>query len=95
MVDGAGGDADTAGTRRCDDPDAPVNLDTAPNAPVLIPGGAMRARNKLMERGTARLEENEEVNDRQIGAKFLLDIVTSHPTWTERKIDVMTAEGLS
>ena len=92
-VEGAGGDADTAGTRRCDDPDAPVNLDTAPNAPVLIPGGAMRARNKLMERGTARLEENEEVNDRRIGAKFLLDIVTSHPTWTERKIDVMTAEG--
>uniref|UniRef100_A0A7S0PV71 JmjC domain-containing protein n=1 Tax=Micromonas pusilla TaxID=38833 RepID=A0A7S0PV71_MICPS len=52
----------------------------------------MGARNKLMERGTARLEEIEEVNDRRIGAKFLLDIVTSHPTWTERKIDVMTAE---
>ena len=91
--EGAGGDADTAGARRCDDPDAPVNLDTAPNAPVLIPGGAMGARNKLVERGTARLEEIEEVNDRRIGAKFLLDIVTSHPTWTERKIDVMTAEG--
>ena len=60
--EGAGEDADTAGARRCDDPDAPVNLDTAPNAPVLIPGGATRARNKLMERGTARLEENEEVN---------------------------------
>lgn len=90
--EGAGGNADTPGARRCDDPDAPVNLDTAPNAPVLIPGGAMGARNKLMERGTARLEEIEEVNDRRIGAKFLLDIVTSHPTWTERKIDVMTAE---
>lgn len=90
--EGAGGNADTPGARRCDDPDAPVNLDTAPNAPVLIPGGAMGARNKLVERGTARLEEIEEVNDRRIGAKFLLDIVTSHPTWTERKIDVMTAE---
>ena len=90
--EGAGGNADTPGARRCDDPDSPVNLDTAPNAPVLIPGGAMGARNKLVERGTARLEEIEEVNDRRIGAKFLLDIVTSHPTWTERKIDVMTAE---
>ena len=90
--EGAGGNADTPGARRCDDPDAPVNLDTAPNAPVLIPGGATHARNKLVERGTARLEEIEEVNDRRIGAKFLLDIVTSHPTWTERKIDVMTAE---
>jgi hypothetical protein len=82
-----------AGRSPCDDqrglgPDA----DTAPSAPTLIPGGAMRARHTFTERGAARLDKNEEATDRRIGALFLLDLITSHPTWTERKIDVMTSE---
>ena len=52
----------------------------------------MRARHTFTERGAARLDENEEATDRRIGALFLLDLITSHPTWTERKIDVMTSE---
>jgi len=82
-----------AGRSPCDDqrglgPDA----DTAPSAPTLISGGAMRARHTFTERGAARLDKNEEATDRRIGALFLLDLITSHPTWTERKIDVMTSE---
>ena len=77
---------------------ATTNVDSDPTRtpplqrPLSSAGGAMRARHTFTERGAARLDKNEEATDRRIGALFLLDLITSHPTWTERKIDVMTSE---